>query len=130
MTTHFTHRSPRRGSGSHYAPRRHFGGAPRQRRAAPRTQRIDVSRFINTKVESVEDAAPFVPKHHFADFSIDQRIKENIAKKGYETPTPIQDQAIPFILEGRDIVGIANTGTGKTGAFLIPLLHKVVTSRR
>lgn len=69
-----------------------------------------------------------MPTHAFADFSVDERIKANIAKKGYLTPTPIQDKAIPVILEGRDIVGIANTGTGKTGAFLIPLLHKVARS--
>src|SRR5665213_2696553 len=71
----------------------------------------------------------YVPKHRFADFNIDERIKGNIEKKGYVTPTPIQDQAIPFILKERDIVGIANTGTGKTGAFLIPLLDKVVKNR-
>jgi len=71
----------------------------------------------------------YVPKHRFADFNIDERIKGNIEKKGYVTPTPIQDQAIPLILEGRDIVGIANTGTGKTGAFLIPLLQKIVLNR-
>jgi len=64
------------------------------------------------------------------DFNIDPRIKHNIGQKGYATPTPIQDKAIPHILLGRDIVGIANTGTGKTGAFLIPLLDKVVKNRK
>jgi superfamily II DNA/RNA helicase len=71
----------------------------------------------------------YVPTHNFADFEIDARIKGNIEKRGYVTPTPIQDEAIPQILQGRDIVGIANTGTGKTGAFLIPLLDKVVKNR-
>ena len=71
----------------------------------------------------------YAHKHTFADFDIDPRIKHNITAKGYATPTPIQDQAIPHILEGRDIVGIANTGTGKTGAFLIPLLQKIVKQR-
>jgi len=71
----------------------------------------------------------YTPTHRFADFAIDERIKLNIAQKGYDTPTPIQDQSIPHILEGKDIVGIANTGTGKTGAFLIPLLNKVVKDR-
>jgi ATP-dependent RNA helicase RhlE len=134
MTTHFTpreRRAPQRGRRfSSYSGNRSFGHAPhRQNRGAPKSQRIDVSRFINTQAAPIEAVAPFVPKHRFADFEIDARIKQNIAVKGYETPTPIQDQAIPFILEGRDIVGIANTGTGKTGAFLIPLLHKVVTQR-
>jgi superfamily II DNA/RNA helicase len=79
-------------------------------------------------VETVAEQ-PYESKHRFADFNIDERIKHNIARKGYETPTPIQDQSIPSILDGRDIVGIANTGTGKTGAFLIPLLNKVVKNR-
>src|SRR3989344_3612297 len=49
----------------------------------------------------------------------------NIANKNYVCPTPIQDQAIPAILAGEDIIGMANTGTGKTAAFLIPLINKV-----
>ncbi|MDO8523685.1 MAG: DEAD/DEAH box helicase [bacterium] len=87
---------------------------------------IDMSRYINTAVitEAVER---FVPEHRFADFAIDPRLKVNIAAKGYATPTPIQDRAIPHVLRGEDVMGIANTGTGKTAAFLIPLLHKVLT---
>jgi superfamily II DNA/RNA helicase len=87
---------------------------------------IDVSRYINKPAEEV--AAPvFVPTHAFIDFSIDERLKANIVRKGYVTPTPIQDTAIPHVLDGKDVVGIANTGTGKTAAFLIPLIHKVLT---
>ena len=91
-------------------------------------QHIDISRFIN-KAEPSAVAEIYEPKHRFSDFEVDVRIKHNIIKKGYETPTPIQDQSIPHIVQGRDIVGIANTGTGKTGAFLIPLLDKVVRIR-
>ena len=90
--------------------------------------RIDVSKFIN-KAEPMEEQVAYVSKHRFSDFQIDGLIKQNISKKGYEIPTPIQDQSIPHIIEGKDIVGIANTGTGKTGAFLIPLLNKVMKSR-
>ena len=89
-----------------------------------RAETIHHSKFINKSEGPIENEV-YVPKHAFADFAIDERIKANIAKKGYTTPTPIQDQSITHILEGRDIVGIANTGTGKTGAFLIPLLDKV-----
>jgi len=64
--------------------------------------------------------------HQFSDFKIADEIKKNISFKKYVTPTPIQDQVIPHILDGRDVVGIANTGTGKTAAFLIPLLNKVL----
>jgi ATP-dependent RNA helicase RhlE len=53
----------------------------------------------------------------------------NIQHKGYEIPTPIQDQTIPLGLEGKDVIGIANTGTGKTAAFLVPILHKLMTDR-
>jgi ATP-dependent RNA helicase RhlE len=60
----------------------------------------------------------------FSDFQIANILKNNIARKQYVTPTPIQDQAIPQILEGKDVIGIANTGTGKTAAFLIPLIDK------
>lgn len=66
-----------------------------------------------------------MPQNKFSDFGVAIDLKDNIAKRGYENPTPIQDQAIPRILEGNDVVGIANTGTGKTGAFLIPLINKV-----
>ncbi len=108
-----------------------FGGGNRNRRgSAPsrgkgRGERIDASRFIN-KVVSVEVEEVFTPKHQFTDFNIEPKLKEAIIGKGYTTPTPIQDEAIPKVLEGRDIVGIANTGTGKTAAFLIPLLNKVI----
>ncbi|MDP3646327.1 MAG: DEAD/DEAH box helicase [bacterium] len=60
---------------------------------------------------------------------MDTRLKHNVARKGYVIPTPIQDHAIPIVLEGKDIVGIANTGTGKTAAFLLPLIHKVLHDR-
>ena len=57
---------------------------------------------------------------------MDTRLKTNITRKGYVEPTPIQDKTIPHILRGSDLVGIANTGTGKTAAFLIPLINKVL----
>lgn len=55
---------------------------------------------------------------------------EGIEAMGYETPTPIQQQAIPAILEGRDIIGSAQTGTGKTAAFLLPIIQKIITSKK
>ncbi len=64
-------------------------------------------------------------KNKFSDFVLDGRLASNIADHRFDAPTPIQDQAIPEILAGRDVVGVANTGTGKTAAFLIPLLNKV-----
>ena len=94
-------------------------------RGGPKGERIDVSRFIN-KAVITEAAAHFIPEHKFSDFLIDEKLKERIAKKGYVTPTPIQDRTIPHILRGTDVVGIANTGTGKTAAFLIPIINKAL----
>jgi superfamily II DNA/RNA helicase len=68
-------------------------------------------------------------RKNFSDFSLNSLLLKNIAYKRYLTPTPIQDQAIPHILAGRDLIGIANTGTGKTAAFLIPLIEKVLKNR-
>ena len=86
---------------------------------------IDPARFIN-KVTVTEEVAVFVPEHQFTDFQIDERLKKAIVEKGYKNPSPIQDKTIPHILKGADLVGIANTGTGKTAAFLIPLIQKVL----
>ncbi|MFA6315298.1 MAG: DEAD/DEAH box helicase [Candidatus Paceibacterota bacterium] len=91
------------------------------------SKHIDVSKFIN-KAVITEKVEHYVPEHSFADFAIDNHLKTNIATKSYYVPTPIQDKAIPHILRGSDLVGIANTGTGKTAAFLIPLIDKVIKS--
>ena len=61
----------------------------------------------------------------FSQLEVNSALKSNISKKGYEIPTPIQDQTIPLIMAGKDIVGVANTGTGKTAAFLVPLIEKI-----
>jgi len=76
-----------------------------------------------------EEEIAYRPIHQFADFKIEARMKNNIARKGYQDPTPIQDKIIPLILEGKDVVGVANTGTGKTAAFLIPAINKSILSR-
>lgn len=89
---------------------------------------VDISKLVN-KAQAPEDTEVFVPTHAFTDFAIDPRLKQNITAKGYITPTPIQDESIPHVLEGKDIVGLANTGTGKTAAFLIPLIDKVIKFR-
>lgn len=61
----------------------------------------------------------------FKDFNLTPKINDAIDKINYTTPTPIQEQAIPAILEGRDILASAQTGTGKTAAFILPILHKI-----
>jgi len=73
----------------------------------------------------VSESEEYVSEHRFADFDISAELKKNIEQKNYTTPTPIQDQSIPHLLEGRDVIGIASTGTGKTGAFIVPLIDKI-----
>lgn len=89
---------------------------------------FDPSDFIK-RVEQQVQSPVYVPKHAFSDFLIDEQIKKNILKRGYTAPTPIQDQTIPLLLEGKDVVGTANTGTGKTAAFLIPLVNNLLTKK-
>lgn len=71
----------------------------------------------------------YIPKNRFEDFPFNDVLKRNILDKNYTVLTPIQDQAIPHIIAGSDIIGIANTGTGKTGAFLIPIVDKVFKNK-
>ena len=65
----------------------------------------------------------------FASLSLDPRLLSALAALGYEEPTPIQEQAIPPLLEGRDVLAQAATGTGKTAAFALPILHAIATER-
>ncbi len=65
----------------------------------------------------------------FNRFGLDERLIQGIDSMGFENPTPIQDQVIPQILEGKDLIGTAQTGTGKTAAFLLPIVHQIITSK-
>ena len=83
--------------------------------------------FVRKAAETV--GTPYEPENSFSDFPLDETVKKNILAHGFDKPTAIQDQAILHILEGRDLVGVANTGTGKTAAFLLPLITKVSKDR-
>ena len=65
----------------------------------------------------------------FSDLSLEPKVLQAIADAGYETPTPIQAQAIPHALEGRDVLGIAQTGTGKTASFTLPMITRLANGR-
>jgi len=67
---------------------------------------------------------------NFETFNFHPSIAAGVAAAGYETPTSIQDRAIPEVLKGRDVMGLAQTGTGKTAAFVLPILHRLVGSKR
>lgn len=88
-------------------------------------KKLDPRLFVRKANEIVAQTAEEIDNSvSFNDYNIDEKLKRNIAEKGYTTPTPIQLKAIPEILAGRDIIGMANTGTGKTAAFLITLINK------
>ncbi|HEX6509933.1 MAG TPA: DEAD/DEAH box helicase, partial [Chloroflexota bacterium] len=70
------------------------------------------------------------PSSHFGDLPVGPQLARALDAMGYTTPTPIQHQAIPVLREGRDVLGQAQTGTGKTAGFGIPLIESIDTSRR
>lgn len=107
----------------HSAPRRGGGGKSRR----PTKQFINPSRFIQAARPITTEE--YQPTNQFDDFALHPLIKENITAKGFVKPSKVQDLAIPHGLEGKDVVGIANTGTGKTAAFGLPLLNKLMADK-
>ncbi len=107
-----------------FRPRRSQGRGGFRGGQNRRIKTFDPSDVVRSAPQQVKEEV-FVSKNAFNDFAVNEQLKKNIQNAGFLTPTPIQDQAIPEILNGRDVVGIANTGTGKTAAFLIPLINKV-----
>jgi superfamily II DNA/RNA helicase len=110
------------------APRRQSHGGNSNRNTRNRGRKgdyIDPSRFV--KVATASQNEPYVAQNSFADFNLAPLLQANLTKKGYVTPSPIQDQAIPAGLEGRDVIGLASTGTGKTAAFALPVLQQLIT---
>ena len=79
--------------------------------------------------EELEPAVIEPPRTVFADLGLSEPLLQAIAEMGYIHPTPIQEQAIPFVLMGRDVLGVAQTGTGKTASFTLPLMDILAGSR-
>lgn len=97
-------------------------------RSGSRIKYMDVRPELLIKKAVSQEEKVIAPSHVFADFPLDPIIQRNIIAKGYKNPTPIQDQAIMPILEGKDVIGMASTGTGKTAAFLLPIIQKTLKS--
>ncbi len=85
---------------------------------------IHPSKFIN-RTPAAARAVEYTPTHLFNDFALTSELKSNLAAIGFTKPSAIQDQAIPLVLDGKDVIGLANTGTGKTAAFLLPILSQI-----
>lgn len=115
----------RRGSRGGYASaggRR--GGQQNRSKNGAKSKTIAAHRFVNRAVERTDEPA-YVPTHTFRDFKFSPKTEATLEYLGFTEPTAIQDQAIPPALEGKDIIGLANTGTGKTAAFLLPIIEKL-----
>lgn len=113
------HRNNRkfRGHGNNNSQNQNF------RRNNQKITKLDSNLFIQKAVHQTEQEA-YVSSNQISNLPINEKLKRNIAERGYTSLTEIQDKSILSILEGRDLIGIANTGTGKTAAFLIPLINK------
>ncbi len=112
-------------SRSNFSVKKRFNTNQRNKKYNKKT--IDPAKFIKpAKISLVEDE---IITNQFNDFNVTDLIKLNLTEQGYKTPTPIQDQAIPLALNGKDIIGIASTGTGKTAAFAIPVINCLMNDK-
>jgi ATP-dependent RNA helicase RhlE len=89
---------------------------------------LAASPTIETRLEITTQTSPATTA--FTSFGLGSSIQRGIAFAGYETPRPIQLQVIPAVLEGHDVLGMAQTGTGKTAAFALPILEKLMSRRK
>lgn len=114
------------------APRRRNSGAKRpyhkRNNRSNAKSTIHPSKFVNKAVAPAEQAA-YVPTHTFSSFGMNAKTTATLAHLGFTNPTPIQDQCIPLAVQGRDVIGLANTGTGKTAAFVLPVIEKTSANR-
>jgi ATP-dependent RNA helicase RhlE len=110
---------------SHGSSSSHGGRSQGAGRRGRTMTTFDPSQFINKNPVKLEKSA-YTPAHQFDGFGLSTQLTKTIEQMGITTPTPIQDQIIPHILEGSDVIGLAETGTGKTAAFLIPLIEKAI----
>lgn len=101
-------------------------GPSRRQRSKKAENTIDPARFV--KSAEPAGAEEYLSANEFADFKMHPLLKANVTAKGYIAPSEIQDKTIALGLAGRSVVGIANTGTGKTAAFALPVLNKLMHS--
>jgi ATP-dependent RNA helicase RhlE len=92
---------------------------------------VAVSDFENRAASAYSQASPAKGMHltDFQALGLSNMLLKSVQSLGFETPTPIQSKAIPLLLEGRDIMGLAQTGTGKTAAFGLPLIHRLIEDK-
>ncbi len=123
MAYSFNKHSSRTRSGT-----RSFSGSrsPRPRAGAHKKDYINPEKFI--QIASPKEEQGYDAVNTFEDFKLHPLLLNAVKKSGFLVPSAIQDMAIPLALSGKDVVGLADTGTGKTAAFLLPILHNLITS--
>jgi len=92
------------------------------------TSNIDPNSLIKKAVK--KEQVEFKPTRSFDQMPLDVNLKHNLRLKGFANPTQIQDETLEHLIEGRDLLGVANTGTGKTGAFLIPIIEQLLNNNK
>lgn len=122
----FRGRSRYSGGGNRNRGRGRCGG--RGGRKGAQEMRPDFKLFIK-KAKNVKQEV-YKPQHTFNELGLHGHLVGILDRKKFTNPTPIQDQAIPHLMKGKDLIGIANTGTGKTAAFLLPLIHQNLNNRK
>ncbi len=127
MQKQYTRSSQRRTS---FRPRQ-GGGYNRGRSGFKKSpNKISHDKFINVnKSESQAEETQHLSDSKFSDFDFQPILSESITSRGYERPTPIQEQTIQHILKGNDVIGLANTGTGKTAAFVLPIINNLLIQK-
>jgi len=111
--------------GSNDSSRRNYRGSWRSGNKKRFKESIAQSMYISKAADNNQDVE-YIPENAFHEFGLHNILFRNILNRNFANPTKIQDKAIPEILKGRDILGLASTGSGKTGAFLIPMIDKVL----
>lgn len=112
---------------SNRRPNRGRFGRSKRGYSAPK---IDILTFINKAKDMSQETVVEENKVKYSELNINDTLMKNIVSKGFEYQTPIQEKVIPIILKGNDVIGLANTGTGKTAAYLIPVLNRILSDRK
>lgn len=124
-----TRRNKRRPANSGQQPRRAEHGRRRQGGGGKRpVKAIDIKLLVKHAVP--KDTVEFVPDMPYSEMPFSEKLQATLSKKGYTHPTEIQQSTSKALLEGRDMMGIAQTGTGKTAAFLLPLIERMLRGEK
>jgi len=106
------------------------GNNRRPMRSGSRRKKSTLNPTLLVSKASGNEVKEYISERVYNDLPISPNLKECLHRKGFKRPTEIQDRTLEALMDGRDMLGIAQTGTGKTGAFLIPIIEKLLENRR